>query len=196
MESVFWGFAGVMKTLTVEEMYIKGEVPVSFSLEIVGTEGKVQFCVRTQEAFKNLVESHFYAQYPDMEIMEIEDYAKNVPATIPNNEWDLWGCDFKFVRDDLYPIKTYKYFEESVTGKMIDPLAGMVETMAKLGPGEHIWYQLIITPHVESWSEEKGRATIKEFLHQVEKVRRGVVAGAFLGFWDIVINIPAGLLGK
>jgi hypothetical protein len=117
MESFFSGLAGAMTTPTSTEQYIMGFIPVSFSLELVSTDGTVHFYIRTQAPFRSLVESHFYAQYPDIEIIEVEDYVHGVPRTIPNKDWDLWGTDFELTKDDLYPIKTYKYFEESLPAK-------------------------------------------------------------------------------
>ena len=171
MESVFTAFAGVIKTPTAAEILIKGEIPTSFSLEIASIEGQVHFYVRTQVGFRDLVEAHFYAQYPNVEIVEAEDYVNLVPKTVPNKDWDLWGVDFKLFKPDLYPIKSYKNFEETITGKMIDPLAGLIETMGKLGPGQHLWLQYIITPIKESWYST-GQETIDEFLGREKRKNR------------------------
>ncbi len=196
MEMIFAGFAGVMKTPTAEEVYIKGELPAGFSMEIVGTEGNVRFFVRTQVGFRNLVEAHFYAQYPDIEIVEAEDYVHDIPVNIPNNEWDLWGCDFEFVKPDhLYPIRTYKNFEESITGKMLDPLASVVEVMSKLGPGEHIWHQIIAVPYKENWAKV-GESTIEKFLGKEKKHAPGVFSRLFTDIGDVLSNLVPGLLGK
>lgn len=194
MESIFNGFAGVMKSSTSVEQFIKGELPVSFSLEIASIEGQVHFYVRTQAGFRNLVEAHFYAQYPGVEVVEAEDYVHLVPKTLPNKDWDLWGTDFVFVKPDLYPIKTYRFFEETVTGKMIDPLAGLIETMGQTGPGQYIWLQFIVTPYTESWYST-GQGTIDEFLGKVKEEKKGVVWGVLSGIFDVFMNIPRGMMG-
>lgn len=194
MESVFNGFAGVMKNPTFIEQVVKGEFPVSFSLEIASIEGQVHLYVRTQAGFRNLVEAHFYAQYPGVEVVEVEDYVNLVPKTLPNKEWDLWGTDFVFVKPDLYPIKTYRSFEESVTGKMIDPLAGLIETMGQTGPGQHIWLQFIITPHTESWYKT-GQGTIDEFLGKVKEKKQGFFGQLFSDILDVFANLGKGLTG-
>lgn len=195
MESIFSGFAGVMKSPTTLEEYIKGDFPTSFSLELVSLEGQVHFYIRTQAGFRNLVEAHFYAQYPGIEIVEVEDYVHQVPKTIPNKDWDLWGTDFNFVKPDLYPIKTYRFFEETVTGKMIDPLAGLIETMGKTGPGQYIWLQFIVTPFSEKWYAT-GKSTIDEFLGK-EKVEKASIIGRFFSdIVDVLTNLGKGLLGQ
>ncbi|MBP9728346.1 MAG: hypothetical protein KBD27_03130 [Candidatus Moranbacteria bacterium] len=195
MESIFSGFAGVMKSPTALEEFIKGEFPTSFSLEIASIEGQVHFYVRTQAGFQNLVEAHFYAQYPGVEVVEVEDYTNLVPKTIPNKDWDLWGTDFVFVKPDLYPIKTYRFFEETVTGKMIDPLGGLIETMGKTGPGQYIWLQYIITPYSEKWYST-GQGTIDEFLGKEKKKSKSFIGMVFGDIWEVFANITKGLMGQ
>jgi len=195
MESIFSGFAGVMKSPTPLEEYVKGEFPTSFSLEIASIEGQVHFYVRTQAGFQNLVEAHFYAQYPGAEMVEVEDYTNLVPKTAPNKDWDLWGTDFVLMKPDLYPIKTYRFFEETVTGKMIDPLGGLIETMGKTGPGQYIWLQYIITPYTEKWYKT-GQGTIDEFLGKEKKKSKSVIGMLFTDIVDIISNIAKGLLGQ
>lgn len=192
MESIFSGFAGVMKSPTAVEEFIKGEFPTSFSIEIVSIEGQVHFYVRTQAGFQNLVEAHFYAQYPGVEVVEVEDYVNLIPKTAPNKDWDLWGTDFVLVKPDLYPIKTYRFFEETVTGKMIDPLGGLIETMGKTGPGQYIWLQFIITPYSEKWYST-GQATIDEFLGKEKKKTQGLFSMIIHDLLDVVANIGRGM---
>ncbi len=194
MEQIFTSFAGVIKTPTIVEELVMGDIPAGFSLEIASTEGRVHFYVRTQVGFRNLVEAHFYAQYPHVEIVEVEDYVHLVPKSIPNKDWDLWGTDFKLFRPDLYPIKTYKNFEETVTGKMVDPLAGLIETMGKLGPGQHLWLQYIITPISEKWYST-GQLTVDEFLGRAKKEHHGIFSGFFLTLYEMVINLARGIMG-
>lgn len=195
MELIFSGFAGVIKSPNTSEEWLKGEFPASFSLEIASLEGVTHMYVRTQAGFRNLVEAHFYAQYPNVEITEVPDYVNTVPLTIPNNEWDLWGSDFGLVKDDLYPIKTYKFFEESVTGKMIDPLAGIFETMGKIGPGQNMWLQYIITPIKESWYKT-GQGTVDAFLGKVKEEKEGLFASLLGGIKNLFANILKGLAGQ
>ncbi len=196
MELIYSGFAGVIKTSSTYEEFLVGEFPVTFALELVSVEGKVHMFIRTQKAFRNLVEAHFYAQYPDVEIVEAEDYTKQVPRTLPNKDWDLWGTEFKLLKPDLYPIRTYKFFEESVTGKMLDPMAGLIETMGKLGPGQHLWLQFLATPVKEDWGAKSGVSTIEEFLGHEEVERPGIFSRLWHEFGDIFRNLFAGLLGK
>ena len=157
MESIYIGMTGVEKSFTTMEEFSYGLFTTGFSMEIVGENGNTHFYIRTHKGNRNLVESFIYAHYPDTIIKEVPDYVENVPKFIPNEKWDLWGTDFEFTKDDAYPIRTYKYFEEDVTGKMIDPLGGIIEVMGKLPPGQHIWFQIIAVPTSPTWSDKEGR---------------------------------------
>lgn len=170
MESIYAGLTGTLKTFNAVEEYIQGMLTPRFSLELVSDEGKAHFYVRTPRMFRNLVESHIYAQYPEAEINEVADYVDNVPRIIPNKDWDLWGTDFELVKPDPYPIKTYRYFEEDITGKMIDPLASLVETIGKLGPKQKIWFQCVIVPEKETW-QNTGLELVQELAGRVQKPR-------------------------
>jgi hypothetical protein len=194
MESIFAGLAGVVKGSNAYEEFVKGEFPVSFSLELASIEGSVHFYVRTQQQFRNLVEAHFYSQYPNIEVAEVPDYVLFLPKSIPNKDWDLWGTDLELTKPDLYPIKTYRSFEEDVTGKMVDPLAGVIESLGKLGPGQHMWFQIVATPQNEKWYNT-GKATVDEFLGRVKESRPGVFSRLFSEIFDILGNITTGMLG-
>lgn len=166
MESFFAGLAGSEKGLSTAEQWIVGEFPASYSLEIVSTEGDIHLYIRCWANNRNLVEANMYAQYPGVEIIEVEDYTKAIPLTAPNHEWNVWGTDFVLTKPDVYPIRTYKHFEESVTGKMLDPLASMFEIMSKAGPGQHMWLQYISIPESPGWNDKEGKPQIEEWLEK------------------------------
>lgn len=131
------------------EKWIDGEFQLGFTLEIVSIDGEAHFYIRLPEHARAPVEAVIYSQYPEAEISLAEDYAKKVPQSIPNNKWNMWGTDYRFLKKDAYPIKTYKDFEtehEAKEEKRIDPLSILLEAMAKLKRGEQIWVQIKITP--------------------------------------------------
>ena len=174
MESFFAGIAGVVVTIGPFEKYLKGDITNIFSLELVGAEGEVHYYIRMEEKYRNMVEAQIYAQYPDAEIREVEDYVKKFPKIIPNKDWDLWGTDIMFVMPDPYPIKTYDKFEESVTGEMIDPMAAIVEVLGRLTPGQHIWLQFVTQPLTERWREDEV-ALIGKLAGKEKKKSKGIL---------------------
>ena len=151
--------------------YIEGRVQEWFSLEMTTFEGELHFYIRSLAHFRNLVEAAIYAQYPQAEIYEVEDYVNNVPMIIPNDTHDLFGSEYKLARDDGYPIRTYESFEfESYEGKAnVDPLAGIIEAMSKLGKGEQAWIQIGIRPTDDSW-KKAGEKIVLKLAGRAEKV--------------------------
>lgn len=157
MESFYAGLAGTETTINPMEMYTQGAFAVTFSLEMVSDGGAMHFYIRTLKKFRNMVEAHIYAQYPNIEVVEVPDYVNDIPKIVPNKNWDLWGCDFELVKDNGIPIRTYEHFKEDVTGKMMDPLANLAEVMGKLKPGQKIWLQYVIKATPPSWGKEHGK---------------------------------------
>lgn len=163
MESVLAGLTGSGRTITLYESAVKGAVPDYFSLEIASNEGDVGFYILTPQRSQLLVEKLFYSQFPDIEIIEAEDYTKAVPNTVPDSNWNLWGGKYILEDEQAKPITTYPFFEDKFSGEMIDPLAAIFEIMGSLGPGEHLWFQIQITPADPSWKKQ-GIAKIEEIL--------------------------------
>lgn len=154
MELFFETLASTDKGMSVKDEFITGEFFPRFSCEVASDGGAVHFYIRTETRFRNIVEAALYAQYPDVEILEVPDYVNQVPAGIPNADFDLWGTDFDYTRDDIYPIRTYRSFQEDVTGKMVDPLAHLVEIMGKVPPGHHVWFQCHFTAVRPNWYKD------------------------------------------
>lgn len=143
------------------EKWIEGQMQTGVSFEIASIDGTVHFYVRVGANYREATEASIYAQYPEAEIIEVEDYTKFVPQNIPNKEWDLWGADYKATRDDHYPIKTYPSFEtemEKDEEKKVDPIATLMETMDKVIPGTQLWIQISGEP----FSEGNLAAWVKE----------------------------------
>ena len=99
-------------------------------------------------AFRRLVESQLYAQYPGIQIIEAPDYTRLITAKTP--EWEVWGCDFKHTAAVPLPIKTYvEYGLDKVQKEpeQVDPIANLIEFMSSIGKGEYIWLQFVIRAH-------------------------------------------------
>lgn len=159
------------------ERWWEGKVKPWFSLELVSVDGNVRFFIRTPSKFKKIIESHIYAQYPDIEIHETQDYISLAPYIHERNEWTLWGCEFALTKPDPYPIKTYvDYGLDSPLLKeeqKSDPLTSLIEFLGSLGRGQQVWIQILIqatgerfkTPGTinkkHDWKEE-GKKIIKE----------------------------------
>lgn len=198
MESIYVSLAGILSTFNPLEEFVDGRFTNKFSFELVGEPGNVRMLIRTPKSFRNLVESHFYAQYPDVEIREVPDYVNDVPGVIPNKDWDLWGTDFVLTGPEPLPIKTYDCFEEDITGKMIDPMAGLFEALGKVGPDQKAWFQMVLVPIAEGWSKEKETQDfVEEFSGNKKKEKKkGILTELFEHTWDVASHIGTAFAEK
>lgn len=183
VEQIFAHITGFTNRGTLKERYLEGFVQYRLSLEIVSVEGYIQFLVRTPARFRDLVEAAVYAQYPDAEITEVEDYIDTIPKPLefPHPEWDLWGTEFKLAKPDVYPIKTYRAFEDPTTeAPLHDPMASLLEILSRMGPGEQCWLQIVITPASPRWAE-RGVRIIRKLIGSTLDKKQGSRLGEITG---------------
>jgi hypothetical protein len=183
MESVFAGLWQYHDPANPREKWIDGQTQVNFSIEIVSSEGQVHFYMRIVQGSRRLIETAIYSQYPAAEITLVEDYTKFFPRDIPNKDWEMWGLSYKLEKPDVYPIKTYAaFFEESTTEKeekRVDPLSLLLEGLAKLGQGEHMWVQIILWPRLDSENHyvERGQEIIDKLVRRPDKAKKATLMG-------------------
>ncbi|MCU0660649.1 MAG: hypothetical protein MUD00_03520 [Candidatus Pacebacteria bacterium] len=167
--------------------YVQGKLRPYFSLEIASLEGNVFFFIRTPEFFKNLIESQIYAQYPQIEIIETDDYVDSAPQDPIKEGWHLWGVEYKLGKDDVYPIKTYVDFGldkppmpafpgmASPPSSQLDPITGLVEHFGSIKKGEHLWMQFVIRAAWDSYQEPDSwfgkRSWTKEAAARVKQIK-------------------------
>jgi hypothetical protein len=187
MELVYAAIQGVFKGLNSFETLCQGQMIMPYSFEMAGIDGQVHFFVRVETQYRGLFEANMYAQYPNVQIIDAEDYTDSVPKLIPNKEWNLWGSDIELVEADQIPIKTWPHFEEDVTGKMIDPLSGLIELMGRTKRGEQFWLQLISMPVSEAY--------YKECLEFVDEMRGKAKPKPKKGFLGNLVYNATGFIG-
>ena len=184
MEQIFAGFHGTAKGVTTFEREVKGYLETAYSLEITSIEGKIHFYIRCERNLRSTVEALIYAQFPDVEIQEVEDYVQNAPPVLPNKQYSLAGGEFILEKPDPYPIRTYQQFEMKAGREAefsVDPLAGVIEALNSLGTGEQIWLHYVIgIPMFGDWRKE-GQELIDKFMGRPGK-QKGI------GFFRILIR--------
>jgi len=190
MEQVFGGLHSMRTSVNFKEKWWDGKHQQHLSLEIVGEQGSTKFFVHTPVKYKKLLQSQLYAQYKDIEITEVEDYTKQLPVYLPNEEFDLWGTELIFTKEDAYPIRTYRHFEEpSTEKKYIDPLASLAEVLGELSPEEHIWVQMLIRPAGDQWQIAGQRLIDRLIGKKQKKSPTNLFEGIFQFFVDLTLAL-------
>lgn len=154
VEQIFSQLHGALSGPNFVEKYWLGKTQERFSFEIVSLGGYIQFFVRTNVVFRDLVEAAFFAQYPDAEIVESPDYMDRFPAQFPDPEWRMWGAEFGLTKEAAYPIRTYVSFEHTLSQDFKDPVSGLLESLSRLAPDENAMIQYVASPVNDShWKE-------------------------------------------
>ncbi len=174
METVLTGFWQIYGPPNWFEEWWKGQYNYSFTMEIAIIDGVPHFLLRIPEKQRDMFEQHIYAQYPEAEVFEVEDYTNMVSKSIPNERWKIWGTDYTFLRSDAYPLKTYRDFEterEAIEEKRIDPMAALMEGASKMGEGEQMWITIKAKPITAEISDfpEKSKKMYEKIAGRKEK---------------------------
>jgi len=171
-----------------KEEYWQGAVWLWFSLEIVSLEGQVHFYIRTPTRVRGLIETQMYAQYPQSQIKEVEDYTLAVDEISKKSAWNGWGCEFKLDKHEAFPIKTYVDFGLDKDPKeefKVDPVSPVIELFSSMQKGEQMWMQIIITPSKKKYKEhgtwfkshdwvEESRVVLKKMLKPYTRLQLGL----------------------
>lgn len=173
MENFFNLLAGAKSSVTWKEGWLFGKFQPWFSLEIVSEGGRISFYIRTQTKYDDMVQGAIYSQYPEAQIVQVEDYAKDWPEEFPNDDYKAWGSMVETRRPSFMPIKTYVDFEHmgEKDQRFKDPLLVVLEQMGRMKPDEIYAIQILImaveeqddwrNPGLKFLEEKYGKAAPK-----------------------------------
>lgn len=137
------------------------------SFEIAARDQYIQFFVHVPTHIKDFIEGQIYAQYPTVEISEVQDYTQ-----IDLENWSMAAAELTLTKPDFFPIKTFNNFQ-------VDPLAGITSVLSKVEEGEQIWAQVIIRPVPDVW-QEKTLAYVKSIEEGKNPEKSRVSIGSIL----------------
>lgn len=195
VEQIFAHLSGAQVGVNLGQKYWMGKKQKWFSLEIVSLEGYIQFLIRCESEYRDLVEAAIYAQYAEAEITEVEDYVSVLPDSYPDPEKDIFGVEFSLAEKDSFPIRTYPSFEYNISKDMVfsDPMAAILENFSRIGRGENLFFQIIVEPTGNSW-KEKGIELVKKIIANKKEVKETtlskvgqlpkLVAQEAINIWD------------
>lgn len=193
MEQIFSGFHGILTGVKFLDKYFKGKVQPWFSLEIAGIDGAIYFFIRTPEQFRNLVEAQIHAQYPNVEISEVLDYAGPLANKISSKTYDVIGTGLILGKDNYLPIRTYPAFEEKEPEKRVDSIASFLEILSKLKPGENIFIQYLVAPTAAKEWKEKGQEAINKMTGKKVEIKKTWFGNVYGSVEEFIKNFFVGI---
>lgn len=133
-------FASIHGLLLKERTSFFGKVGREhLSFEIAALHKQTGFYIWVPEQLVSYIEEQVYAQYPSVQISEVEDYM------LHGNEYTTHVyTDLVLQANDVLPIKTFPSFE-------VDPLAAITASLAKLEENERAVIQFLVRPVFNSW---------------------------------------------
>ncbi len=121
-------------------IYREGEpYQYQLSFEMAAHDQFIHFYVRVPTHLKDFVECQLYAQYPAIEINDVDDYAAH-----DFSGQVIAGTQLQLTKLDVYPIKTFQSFD-------VDPMSAITAVLGKVASGEQAWVQLVIRPVPDDW---------------------------------------------
>ncbi len=165
-EQIFHQLHMLFDNWSPQEKYLEGRVMFWLSLEIVSLGGTISFVLRVPKKQRQLVEASFYANYPHIEINEIEDYLAHFDYDPDDNKYDLFGSEFTLTAPQSIPIRTYKEFISlkgpDASEKVLDPLIPLLEVFTRLDQNEFYALQIIIRPVADGALNSEGKELVEK----------------------------------
>ena len=151
------------------------------SLEIVYSDGDVEFYIATYQSYVNLVSQHITSVYTDAEVLIVD---KKDIIDIKPRGYTMRTASLNKDSDDVYPMKTYKYLED-------DPLNNFTNVFSGLNREDKAVFQLAIKPAGDRWSRKAKKAAGLVAKGQYSKRRK--LPFWMLGFlWNPIVALVTG----
>ena len=182
---VFLNAIHLTKDGNLVERFWQGFTRTWHSLEIVSLGGQVHFYIYTPRIVKNIITAQLYAQYPDVEVVEVEDYTKAVViGGRLHPDYDTDGMEFVLAKPDPYPLKTYIDYglhelateEEQKT----DPITSIIELLGSISPDEQLWLQILIRATKKDGWQKEAQDLVDKLMKREEAKSKEISFGALL----------------
>ncbi|MCL2451456.1 type IV secretion system DNA-binding domain-containing protein [Candidatus Saccharibacteria bacterium] len=144
-EQLFASLHGILRDR--QELKMSGGMQEHLSFEMASLGGQIRFFVRVPKHLQNFVEGQIYAQYPAINIYEIDsDYTANSSNHPVTATAELALTDSEFI-----PIKTFQDHNA-------DPMVTVMAAMSKQShPDEETWVQVLVRPIADEWHSSAAR---------------------------------------
>lgn len=144
-EQMFASLHGILRPKA--ELMREGTLQEHVSFEFAAIGKRIRFYVWTPKHLQNFVEGQIYAQYPTVQIHEVEeDYAaRDLQQSV------VHSSELTLIDNEVLPVKTFQSFE-------VDPLAAITATLAKLETDdEEMWIQIMARPIDDAWHKRGSK---------------------------------------
>lgn len=112
------------------------------SFEMASDSSGIKFYVYVPKFFEKFVKSQIYAQYPDAEIYQVDDYTNNLNPT----QDAVSAAELTMSKPYFFPIKTFPDFE-------VDPLAAITSAIEDRMGHQKAWIQFLVNPVDDTWQK-------------------------------------------
>ncbi|MDP3993219.1 MAG: type IV secretion system DNA-binding domain-containing protein [bacterium] len=141
-EQMFAAMHGIFRSSASRQPHV--------SFEIVSKARTINFYTYVPTELRDFVSSQIFAQYPTVEITEIEpdsDY------TTLSDEKQIAATELDLKKPTAFPIKTFQNFE-------VDPLSSIAGALGSVSEEEEVWVQVLIKPIDDDW-QDLGKSEVK-----------------------------------
>lgn len=118
------------------------------SLEMIYSGGQVHFYLAAYQEHMTLITQQVTSNYPDAEVKLVA--REELPEIKPLG-YALEAASISKRNDDIYPLKTYKYFED-------DPLSSFTNNFGSLKKTDVAAIQIVMKPLGHSWNRKAKKA--------------------------------------
>lgn len=181
MEQIFNTLYGTFKPIGFFRRLFTGEAQPIMSFEIAHIDGQIYFYNYIPKKYKRLIESQLYAQYPELEIEEIDDpiasalevskpqdsskkssqkeiqkysaekTSKGFQSMLPGK---ICVAEMELQQPLIWPFKTYEFFVDKDDKTQVDSLSSLTSAISKLHhDADQAWFQLVIRPQRPLWQK-------------------------------------------
>ncbi|MEA2020402.1 MAG: type IV secretion system DNA-binding domain-containing protein [Patescibacteria group bacterium] len=144
------------------------------SFEIAASSAGIYFYTWVPEHLTDFVKSQIFAQYPNAEIEEADDYTEELDDLGKS----LSGAKIELAKSHIFSIKTFPDFD-------VDPLAAITGALSEVGEEDQVWIQILLRPIPDVWQQEG--------YDYIDAVRSGV-GGPALSLGEISEGVMNGVI--
>jgi hypothetical protein len=151
MESFYINLHSIYSGKSKKDVYREGKWYENFTFEVHSRGGQVSFYVQLNKNHVSLLRSSLAGHYPGSTIVEIPDPLSSFPK-----EWKgeagpykhLFTADIGFGKSDLFPLKSWKAFQNGSNSPLTDPMTTLISNLENIEAEDYIILQFVLQPQV------------------------------------------------